>query len=112
MKSSAIMDFIVELMKRFALKSPKFFQVLQIIAIIATLATGVPEFVDLLNSITGLHINLPDFWESIQSKTVAISALVMWLMAKLPVTNQQQPITGSGKTVSPWKALPYTDKKK
>lgn len=105
-----VMAFIVELLRRFSLKSPKFFQVLQTISIIAGLITGLPEFIDLLNSM-GANINLPEIWLAVQSKVIMWASIVLWMAAKLPVENPEQPKTGDGKLVARTKALPFTTKK-
>lgn len=44
MKQTIIGDFLLQIVKRLTLESPKFFKVFQIIGIVASLITGIPEF--------------------------------------------------------------------
>ncbi len=74
-----VMAFLIELIKRFSLKSPKFFQVIQAVGLIAGLITGVPEFLQLLG------MQLPAAIAPFASKTIAAASSVLWIMAKLPV---------------------------
>lgn len=98
------MDFFIELFKRFTLKSPKFFQVLQTVGAVAAIITGIPSFLE------GQGIAIPEALQKISSTVVAVAAGVLWVIAKLPVENPQAPEV-NGRAVSKVKALPYSTKK-
>lgn len=100
--STDVWAFLIELYRRMALKSPKFFQVFQIIGIVAGLLCGLPAFLD------SIGVVLPEPIKAIESKVVGVAAVVMWAMAKLPVIDNKQPETGSGKPVPSDKVLPFT----
>ena len=101
-----VMAWLIEFIKRFSLKSPRFFQVFQTIGLIAGLITGIPLFLEQLQGL-GINIPLPEVWVRVQSKVIAAAAGVMWLMAKLPVN---QPPTDNGQPVPKKEALPFTEK--
>jgi hypothetical protein len=98
--------WIVEFLKRFALKSPAFYQVLQTIGLIAMLITGIPAFIEWLNADFGVNVTLPDFWLAIESKVIAWCGFITWIISKTPVDNREE-LT----RVEKREKLPYTSKK-
>lgn len=96
--------FFSEFLNRFKLKTPSFFQVIQTASIICGTIAGVPALLAQFQS--ELHIALPGWVLIISSRTVAISAAVAWVIAKLPVT---LPVTKMEKEVLEQK-LPFTEK--
>jgi hypothetical protein len=94
-----LIDFIVEVIKRFGSKSPKFFVILQYISFAVTLVTGLPELIEWLNSF-GLNLHLPEALVVLQSKVTAIAGIIAWIISKLTVDETQLN-----------KTLPITDKK-
>lgn len=109
--SSDVMAFLVELYKRMSLKSPAFFQVLQTLGMIAALITGIPLFLQQLSMFTGMEINLPGPVNGMFVRVVFWCGLVVKLMAKLPVTDPDRPVTKAGRPVSTIKNMPFTEKK-
>jgi hypothetical protein len=89
--------FFIELFKRFGLKSPKFFQVLQFIGALCAVITGLPDL------LTRSGITLPPEIEVFENKTIAIAGAIMWIISKLPVENPQ--------LVSVKKKLPFSKPK-
>jgi hypothetical protein len=88
--------FMIELYKRFALKSPKFFQVLQVVGIIAAFLGFIPKIAAFLD------IPIP------QNHTLAIilkvAGATTLFMAKLPVLN-------SSLVMKTTEDLPFSEKK-
>lgn len=97
--SSQIISFIVELYKRFGLKSPKFFQVIQFIGIIATAIAWVPDLLQYLDIIPN----------EIYSKTLEVSlkvaGIITWVIAKLPVVDSLKTVATKPEN------LPFTENK-
>ena len=77
------MKFLTELFNRFSLKSPAFFQVIQKIAIIAGVLSGLPLIIVQFESELGVQV--PELIEKLASKAALISAIVLWVVAKLPI---------------------------
>jgi hypothetical protein len=98
MNKPTIMDFLVELFNRLRTKSPKFFQIIQIIALTATLVTGIPDFLSMFG------ITLPPEAAVLANKAVAIASMVVWFISKLTVDDSQLTIAQKAKK------LPLTDK--
>lgn len=111
MYSNDVAAFLVELYKRMALKSPKFFQVLQAIGMTAALVTGIPLFIQQLEMFTGLKIALPDVVNHWIVRVVFWCGIVIKVMAKLPVTDPSKPVTPDGRIAAARKVMPYTEKK-
>lgn len=76
--NNQFLNFVAELIKRFATKSPKFFKVLQIILGAVTAVTGLPEL------LTWLSIPLPAWMTYLSNSGVAWATLSAFLMALLP----------------------------
>jgi uncharacterized membrane protein len=81
-------DFFIEMYTRFFMKSPLFFQILQIVGGIAFLITGIPEIIDSL-ALFGIFIELPAAWVAIQNKAIAIASFVLFLTSKFTVDPTQ-----------------------
>jgi hypothetical protein len=90
MKNTVLIDFVVELIKRFGSKSPKFFVILQYISAALTIITGIPELITFLNAEFGLTIIVPFKLEIFANKLVAWCSLVSWIIAKLTVDNPEE----------------------
>ena len=97
------MKWIKEFFNRFSLKTGSFFQVIQKLSILCAICAGIPAL--LVEFQTDLGIAVPAFIAAISSKVVAWSAIVAWIIAKLPVKSDtlQHPAT--------IQKLPFTDKK-
>ena len=95
MKRTIIGDFLLQIVKRLTLESPKFFKVFQIIGIVASLITGIPEFLELF----GVH--LPQSIAFFANKTIAIAGSVVVFMATLTVKNPNEILKNENTTNSP-----------
>lgn len=96
-------DFLKEFFKRFALKSPKFFQHLQTVGIILMAIGGIPEMLQELNITLPGKIN--DWVNKGISIAVTLGGIVTWILAKLPVANAETLPTSVKK-----EALPFSKK--
>lgn len=79
-----ILTFFVEIVSRFAAKTPWFFKVVQVLAIVTAIVTGLPAF------LTSVGIVLPEFLNSVMSTAVSISAIVAAFIAQLTVTSPEK----------------------
>lgn len=70
-------NFLIELLKRFASRTPKFFKILQILAGAAAIITGLPLLLDQVG------ITLPEALKILENKAVAIAAVVAAFLAQL-----------------------------
>ena len=95
------MKFITEFINRFKLKTPAFFQVIQWLSIATAVVAGIPALIGQFQ--TDLHITLPPLLVALSSKVVAWSAIVAWVIAKLPVSSPH--------SNSVQMKLPYTESK-
>ena len=95
MKQTVIGDFLLQIVKRLTLESPKFFKVFQIIGIVASLITGIPEFLELI----GVH--LPESIAFFANKTIAIAGSIVVFMATLTVKNPNAILKNENTTNSP-----------
>lgn len=75
-------DFILDLVKRFLAKTPKFFKIIRIISIVLAVVTGLPE---LLQS---AGVELSETIKAISSKVVSIASLIAAFIAQLTVTEE------------------------
>lgn len=98
------MKFITEIINRIGMKSPSFFRIMQWISIAVAAISGLPALIAQFQN--DLGVTLPDWMLSISSKLVAISAIVAWVMAKLPVSNAEAVKEKSNGEVVP--KLPFT----
>lgn len=96
------MNFLQELFNRFKLKSPQFFVVIQNIALVATVITGLPMLLSEYEAT--MHVQLPAVIHVLSSKAVFVASSVLFITAKLPVDNS----TGIARSTN---KLPYTRKK-
>lgn len=74
-----LFSFLIEIVQRLRTKSPKFFNVLKIIAAIATALTGLP------GALKSMNIALPANLCVLENKTVAVASIVVLIMAQLTV---------------------------
>jgi hypothetical protein len=92
---TGIEEFIKELYARFPLKTPKFFQVFQLIGILATIAGAIP---DLLH---WLEIIPTPLYSKLLTKLLEACGGITWMMAKLPVEHATRTALTTDK-------MPYT----
>lgn len=97
--SNAAVKFLAELVNRLFSKTPTFFKVIQIVSGLTVLIAGLPGFLE------SLGIPLPAALTLLESKIVAISGIVSFFIASLPVTTAG---ATSGTTSA---ALPFTTDK-
>jgi hypothetical protein len=75
-------DFIKELLIRLLGKTPWFFKVVQVLAVLTAIVTGLPTFLE------NAGLDLPDSWDIVSSKVVSIAALVGAFVSQLTVTTE------------------------
>lgn len=100
------MTFIKEIFSRLGMKSPSFFRVIQWLSIATASITGLPALLSQFQ--TQLGITIPVWVTHISDKAVAISAIVAWIIAKLPVSNPNETVLKQSGEVVP--KLPFTNK--
>ena len=81
------MKFITETFNRLFKSSPSYFQVIQWLSIAIAALSGLPALISKFQ--TDLGIVLPDWVSAVSSKALTISAIVAWVIAKLPVATVQ-----------------------
>ncbi len=102
--SNLFLAFLQELFKRFATKSPKFFQIFQWISGAATAITGLPAF------LTQLGVTLPPAVLAVENKFIAavsLGALFMSMLTTQSTINSISPQGVANKQTNPEK-LPFT----
>lgn len=104
MQNSQLWLYLVELIKRWGSKSPKFFKVINVISLVTTILTGLPGLLQQFN------VTLPDWASVLQNKVVAIASLVAFIISKLPVESTPVAVTEQGDILkqTDQKALPFT----
>ena len=85
-KQTALIAFLKETINRFGLKSPKFFQVYQMIGLVLTGIGFIPDI------ITWLDLTPTPIVSKYVSLAVKVAGGIMWLMAKIPVQNATKEI--------------------
>jgi hypothetical protein len=75
-----MLDFVRELLIRLFGKTPWFFKVVQVLAVLTAIVTGLPSFLE------SAGLDLPDSWDSLSNKIVSIAALVGAFVSQLTVT--------------------------
>jgi hypothetical protein len=95
--------WLSELLARFSLKSPKFFQVLQTIGVVCAFLGGVPKILEDNN----IHLGEPfaTYVNKGIALAVTVAGIVTWILGKLPVS---QDVMTQAKAAD---KLPYTTKK-
>lgn len=99
LKVTDVGAWVTEFIKRFGLKSPKFFQVWQTIGVVAIGVGFIPDTLEYLN------ITLNPHWANMLAIVLKAAGGALWLMAKLPVNNVSTVIAATD-------SLPFTEKKK
>lgn len=94
--SNAAVKFLAELVNRLFSKTPWFFKVIQIVSGLTVLVAGLPGFLETIG------IPLPAALTLLESKVVAISAIVSLFISSLPVVTS---------ATTPPAALPFTASK-
>jgi hypothetical protein len=74
------MNFLAELVLRLFGNTPHFFKIVQIVSIVVAAITGIPEF------LIEIGLDLPEAFDVIASKVVAIAAAVAVFISQLTVT--------------------------
>jgi len=74
------MNFLAELILRLFGKTPQFFKIVQIVSIVVAAITGLPEF------LIEIGLDLPEAFDVIANKVVAIAAIVSAFISQLTVT--------------------------
>lgn len=98
--------FLEEIWNRiFHMKSPSFFIVIQWASGITAGISGIPALIAQFQN--DLHIALPVWMIDYSNKMVVIGAIVAWVIAKLPVSNDNATTLKDG-VVKPM--LPFTKK--
>ena len=78
------MNFLIELIKRLGTQTPWFFTVLKTIAAITAIITGLPLL------LANAGIDLPDSWDTLANKIVAVAATVAGIVAQLTTTTEDK----------------------
>lgn len=96
--------FLSEIFTRLKTKSPKFFQIWQLISGIVVAVSGLPGFLQMLS------ITLPPQFLVLENKTVAVAASVAFLMSALTTQGTSVVVDGSGTVLKKTneKNLPFT----
>lgn len=76
-----MMNFLADLLKRLISPNSKFFSILQKIALVLSLITGLPAFLE------AQGVVLPEAIATIASKVVSIASLVAAFIAQLTVSD-------------------------
>lgn len=96
---SGFAAWFIEFYKRFGLKTPKFFQVLQIVGIIAAIVGFIPD------ALQYLEVTTTPIIDRYVSLAVKVAGGITWLISKLPAVNANTVAFHSN-------SLPFTEKKK
>lgn len=99
------MKFIKEIFARLGMKSPSFFRVIQWLSVATAAITGLPALLSQFQNELGIAI--PEWVTHISDKAVAISAIVAWIIAKLPVSDPDAVVLKTNGDVKP--KLPFTN---
>jgi hypothetical protein len=94
-KNVYVVAFIKELYKRFALPSPRFFQVVQAIGMVAAFIGFIPDI------LMYLEITPNPIFSRYLALALKVSGIVVKLLAKLPVEN-------AGKVAATTNKMPFT----
>lgn len=73
-------DFLVQLVKRFLAKTPKFFKILQVLSIVLAIVTGLPSLLE------SAGIVLPAALSVLASKVISIASIVAAFITQLTAT--------------------------
>jgi hypothetical protein len=99
-----MITFLQELFMRLSAKSPKFFKVIQFVSLLAAAVTGLPGLLQEMN------INLPDWAEVLQNKSVAWASATSLFISMLTVQAKPVSKTEDGEILKKTdeKKLPFT----
>jgi hypothetical protein len=98
-----ILLWLIEGVKRWKQKSPKFFVCIQNISLVAFALTELPEFINWFLKGIGFANILPDWAVLLQNDIVAYASGIAFILSKLTVDTTTQKISD--------KELPFTNKK-
>lgn len=98
---NSFLSWVVEVYNRFGLKSPKFFQTLQLIGLIALGVGFIPDALKWLDLTPTLIV------DKVIAVAVKVAGGITWVISKLPVTSTVSPVE-DGKTVNGYRVLPFT----
>jgi len=79
--NTTIISFLAEFLRRLTKKSPKFFVIIKVIALIVSLISGVPALLEQAGVV------LPEPFATLASKVVSISGVVAIVVAQLTVAD-------------------------
>ena len=95
--------FLQELFNRFVVKTAKYFKVWQWILSLLVAVTGLPGFLLMFN------IHLPEFWEHLTNRTVAVASAGAWFMTLMTSQSKSVGIKGDSiKQLTDGCKLPFT----
>lgn len=105
-KSNPLVAFLIEIVMRMGQKSPKLFVYIQWTAAVVAAIAGIPSFLD------GINVHVSGILLAVESKTVAIAALVGLFISMLPVKGDTVAVNPSGEaiTMTDQSKLPFTAK--
>lgn len=103
-QNNQLINFLQELIQRFATKSPKFFRVWQLLLSVLTAVTGLPE------ALQALHITLPGSLSILQNSTVAWASSAALVMSMLTTQSKPTAVKEDGTLLKETDAakLPFT----
>ena len=102
--TNPMITFLQELFMRLSAKSPKFFKVIQFVSGLSAAVTGLPGLLQELN------VNLPDWAEVLQNKSVAWASATSLFISMLTVKSTPVSKTEEGEILKKTdeKKLPFT----
>lgn len=103
MQNNALIAWLSENLNRLFAKSPKFFRVWQIIAVVLVLITGLPQLFEQFD------INLPTLWNDRVNSAIAWASRGLLLMSLLSVQSKPIGVTDDGTVIKATnEKLPFT----
>ena len=104
--NNQLINFLVELAKRFGSKNPKFFNVIAIVGTIATVISFLPE------DLSAIGITLPASWEGWVRVAVRWAGIAVAVISQLPKEATLVGVTQTGApvTITDVSKLPFTAK--
>lgn len=100
MSNPIILKFLQEFINRLGAKNPTFFKIFSWIGGLATIVSGIPEFIQWLGV-----TNLPSWFTIFENKAIGIAGFVVFIMSNLTVNKDAIP------EIKQAAKLPFTDKK-
>lgn len=103
-KQNMILAFLQEMFQRFATRSPRFFKIWQVVTAVATLVTGVPEFLAFIG------VTLPESLTVLQDRVVGAFSTGLFIMSMMTTQSKPVGVTADGSVIKVTndKLLPFT----